>query len=478
MTKKRPDLSEVSTLELQAELARRIAETVSENATMSEMELAVEDMHQRHGPPAIAAMLSRMKPEKSTPKRCPWCGRRVPVKARKRKRTVTSLAGPVSFERNYHYCRHCERGFYPVDRLLGLPEEGELTAELEKRVMDFAINDSYEHGAQRWSQHYRFPISSNLIRRVADRVGRRLESCHEAALHHELKEVAPKRPDLVVVQSDGGMVPMRGDEPWREVKLAVICRGEHYLSHRRGRRGMISCARYVGVLGPQKEFRDSLDIALRMERALKAKQVVWVGDGAKGNWRLARELVPKSIQVLDWYHAVENAMSCARKLLGEQSPLLPLWKARIEQLLASGDVEATLGELESCHFVAPRNRKRALRELCQYYHNNAERMHYPVYLEQGLPIGSGIVESAHRHVIQRRMKNAGQHWSLTRGRRMVRMRAAYQTAGPERFHQCLTRAELLTRRGQIPEYGWQKRRASNYGTTGVKPKHAGRHSRY
>jgi hypothetical protein len=475
--KKKTNLSKVPLEELEAELARRIAETIPENATMTDMEMAVEATLGHRGEPMIAAMLSRMKPEKPTAKRCPRCGRRVPVKALKRPRTVQSLAGSVTFERNYHYCGHCSLGFYPVDLDLGLPEEGELTSVLEKRVLDFAINDSYELGAQRWSEHYRFPISANLLRRVADRVGRRLEACHEAALAHELKEPPPKKPELVVVQNDGGMIPMRGEEPWREVKLGVIFQGEHHLSHRYGSRGMISQARYVGVLGPQEEFRESLDTALRMERALTAKIVVWIADGAKGNWRLASDLVPKSIQVLDWYHAVENAMACGRKLLGEESPWLPLWKERIEELLAAGDIETLLCELEACLFLTARNRRKALRELCQYYRNNQERMRYPEYLALGLPIGSGIVESGHRHVIQRRMKNAGQHWSESRGRRMVRMRAAYHTAGLGGLCRAIHRAEQLTRTGRIPKVGWQKRRASNYGTTGVRPK-TGRHSRY
>lgn len=478
MAKKKPDLSDIPIEDLEAEVARRIAQTIPDDATMDDIEDAVEAQKDRHGQPVIAAMLARLKPEKPTAKRCPWCGRRVPVKALKRPRTVQSLAGPVTFERNYHYCQHCRRGFYPLDIDLGLPREGELTSRLEKCVLDFAINDSYEHGAQRWSEHYRFSISANLLRRVADRVGRRLDSCDEAALAHELKDPAPDRPELVIVQNDGGMVPMRGKEPWREVKLGVICRGDHYLSHQRGRRGMISQARYVGVLGPQEEFRKSLDTALRMERALKAETVVWVGDGAKGNWRLASDLVPKCIQVLDWYHAVENGMDCGRKLLGDQSSWLQLWQERIEILLAAGDVSAMLKELEACLFVVPRNRRKALRELCRYYENNQGRMDYPRYIALGLPIGSGIVESAHRHVIQKRMKNAGQHWSEARGRRMVRMRAAYQTAGLSRFHRALSRAERLTRSGRIPKVGWQKRRASNHGMSGVKPKNQGRHSRY
>lgn len=54
-------------------------------------------------------------------------------------------------------------------------------------------------------------------------------------------------------------------------------------------------------------------------------------------------------------------------------------------------------------------------------------MRYTTAHEMGLPVGSGIVESAHRHVLQVRMKRAGQRGDLKRVRRMARLRAAYRT---------------------------------------------------
>src|SRR5438445_621026 len=102
-------------------------------------------------------------------------------------RTVRSLAGPVTFKRNYHYCDECKCGFYPVDRLLNLPEEGELTSEMEKRVLDFAINDVYGECAARWNLHYQEPISENLLRRVIARVGAQCEATDQGQLQEEFK---------------------------------------------------------------------------------------------------------------------------------------------------------------------------------------------------------------------------------------------------------------------------------------------------
>lgn len=82
----------------------------------------------------------------------------------------------------------------------------------------------------------------------------------------------------------------------------------------------------------------------------------------------------------------------------------------------------------------------ALDRLVGYYRANHHRMRYSEFREQDVPIGSGIVESAHKHVLQVRMKQAGQRWSILRGRRMVQLRALYRTAGPRRFHWALRKA--------------------------------------
>jgi hypothetical protein len=93
-----------------------------------------------------------------------------------------------------------------------------------------------------------------------------------------------------------------------------------------------------------------------------------------------------------------------------------------------------------------KERLAALENLVRYYRTNANRMKYRVYREAGFPIGSRAVESAsaHRHVLQTRMKRAGQHWVIKTARRMARLRAAYRTAGAQRFYGAVRRAHRGT----------------------------------
>lgn len=442
-------LKDFSSDELLNELARRHADLhFRDGMTLAEMELSVEGVFGSgaHANPSIALMLSRMKPEKASAKACPKCGKRTPVKARDRERTVQSLAGLVTFKRNYHYCDGCKHGFYPVDYLLSLPEEGELSAEMEKRVLDFAINDVYGECAARWRLHYRQPLSDNLFRRVVARVGAQCEASDQGRLQQHLKPSAAP-PDVLVIEVDGSMLPIRGDEPWKEAKVGVTYRHDTDTNT-----AIPGTARYVAIVGGMAEFAPVLEESLDIERLDEAGAVVWVGDGAPCNWTLADQLAPDALQVLDWFHAVEHAVACGKSLLGEDSPWLPLWQRRAEALLIEGDPEALIAELMACLPELQKRRRdkndalEALNNLVRYYRVNAQRMKYRLYRESRFPIGSGAVESAHRHVLQIRMKRAGQHWAMRNARRMARLRAAYRTAGPLDFHPAIQRAHRETRR--------------------------------
>ena len=62
--------------------------------------------------------------------------------------------------------------------------------------------------------------------------------------------------------------------------------------------------------------------------------------------------------------------------------------------------------------------------LLTYYENNSKRMRYKDYLGKGRLIGSGSMESAHRTVIQQRMKLSGQRWTLRGVQQMANLRVA------------------------------------------------------
>ena len=71
--------------------------------------------------------------------------------------------------------------------------------------------------------------------------------------------------------------------------------------------------------------------------------------------------------------------------------------------------------------------KKAHEALVSYYTNNQTRMLYGTYKAKGYCLGSGAIESAHRNVVQQRLKLSGQRWSKKGAQQIVNLRAYYKS---------------------------------------------------
>jgi hypothetical protein len=110
---------------------------IRERSLLSQMELETEEKKRQLGQREMDVKLASLPPENDRPKACPKCGKRARVRAKSVARTFKSLSGTHTVYRNYHYCEDCSEGFYPRDHFLGLPKEGDLSEELEKRAARF-----------------------------------------------------------------------------------------------------------------------------------------------------------------------------------------------------------------------------------------------------------------------------------------------------------------------------------------------------
>lgn len=61
----------------------------------------------------------------------------------------------------------------------------------------------------------------------------------------------------------------------------------------------------------------------------------------------------------------------------------------------------------------------------RYLRNNSSRIDYKRYLEMGLMIGSGVVESSNRRIVSQRLKQSGMHWSVRGANSVMALRACY-----------------------------------------------------
>ncbi len=178
-------------------------------------------------------------------------------------------------------------GYYPRDAELKLLENGEVSDAMERRLLDFGVNDTFESIAESWRIHSpSIPVSSNLVRRVVDRVGERCEAAYsEESLQRACLE-KPLQPALMLtVATDGSMLLTR-EHGWREAKVGVVARGGFIPPGEERQHRRMKEPRYVAVLGGQLEFKKGMAAALDAESADEVETVVWLGDGARENWTL------------------------------------------------------------------------------------------------------------------------------------------------------------------------------------------------
>lgn len=156
-------------------------------------------------------------------------------------------------------------------------------------------------------------------------------------------------------------------------------------------------------------------------RLEKAEKVVCVSDGALWIWMMVFMCFPRRIEILDCWHALEYLWHVATVLF-ENEEAAKSWFVSQKQILLSQGLRPVIKAIRK---TIPRTSPlpEPVRQALGYFVRNRHRMHYPLYRQQGLPIGSGTVESACKTVVQTRMKQAGMRWSRQVAQTMLSLRS-------------------------------------------------------
>jgi hypothetical protein len=157
-----------------------------------------------------------------------------------------------------------------------------------------------------------------------------------------------------------------------------------------------------------------------------------VQDGAHEMWNLVRPELKKLKQLgvidtwseaIDFCHLLER-LSKTLELIGDDNRLWRLqnWRADLESC------DNTINSIAS-HLRFHRNDVKNAEKLAEldahitYIENNKDRMRYQTMRARGLPVGSGVTESACKTVVNRRAKGAGQRWHCDGLRGVLNLRA-------------------------------------------------------
>ena len=101
-------------------------------------------------------------------------------------------------------------------------------------------------------------------------------------------------------------------------------------------------------------------------------------------------------------------------------------------MFKAGRVQTVVGEAEK-KSAGGEHAAEVDRKL-QYFRDNFDRMKYDEYILNGCFIGSGVVESACKCVVQQRLDLSGMHWSLKGAEALLPIRALYKSGRLDELH--------------------------------------------
>jgi len=331
-------------------------------------------------------------------------------------RSVVTLHGEEPIARAYYYCSSCRRGFYPIDEVLGLGR-GQCSTYVRALACRFASYLPFALAARELELVCGIKLSASSLQRIAKQTGREIGrewEDRQRLLWEQEPEPAGRVPEQLHVSMDGVMAHVDG--MWREVKLGVCY-------ERADERGTTR-ASYYATLANSAQFGQRLRTLAHRAGEPRCRRVAVVADGSDWIWQETAKYFSQRVQILDFYHVCEHLYALADARFGEQNACRDEWVHQQKGRLLENGVERVLADIRGWHPSSPSHQELQRRELA-YLSRHAHRMRYGIYREGGYHIGSGVMESSCRWVVQQRMKGSGMRWSAEGAECMLQLRTAW-----------------------------------------------------
>ena len=277
---------------------------------------------------------------------------------------------------------------------------------LQRVLSDFGSEDSFAQANQRIKEHYGFELHASAVRTAtlkhAERAGKILQSEYAQTY----RSLPAHGPEVMLVEVDGSMIctvpagrkrnALR-ERIWQEIRLAAAQPV-----------GSIQTT-FAATFGSVQETGNRWGHTAKTAGRGINTRLHAVADGAEWIAQQTRAVFGAEATLLtDYYHVSEYLAAAARTC----RPANPeRWRHTQQKRLKTGasakviiELAAHIEPAESAEENAP------VRAAHRYLSNRCDTLDYASALAAGLPIGSGLIESAHKHVLQARLKLPGAAW--------------------------------------------------------------------
>ena len=283
---------------------------------------------------------------------------------------------------------------------------------LQRVLADFGAEASFQAATLRVKEHYGLVIPISALRQQTLRHGRAITALADPQ--------QAKAAVQIITEMDGSMIPVM--EPgsgndrrkgkslfWREVKLCCARPA-----------GSVQ-TRYGATLGNATTAGWLWQEVARSSGLNEQTRVHGLGDGAQ--WivdQFASLFGEQGAYLVDFYH-VSDYLAAAQTVAhcGQAKP----WLHRQQERLLHNQLGKVLRSLRP-HQEPEGTEEAPVRAAYRYLSERADCLDYRTAQQNDLPIGSGEIESGHRHVVQQRLKLSGCWWKETNAGAMLNLRVA------------------------------------------------------
>lgn len=291
---------------------------------------------------------------------------------------------------------------------------GDYTPQVQEAVTRLGSRLSYREAQEELERMWGIKISVGSVRGITLRNGMIANELIDARVEQLEKEapVPEKEPKQLLMSADGAFIQLTSGE-WREVKTVAF--GEFAAKWDAKEKKVMTKTEdvsYFSRAAPADEFGRAALLEWQARGGDNAQRVVSVNDGAVWIQSFIDYHCPQAIRVLDFAHAKSYIAAIGKAIYGAESETFPVWFAKMSKQLGKEPPQRTLSDLRllfTQHAQHPLADE--MEHALRYLEKRKEMIDYPRYRREQIPIGSGMVESAHKVVMQKRMKQAGMRWA-------------------------------------------------------------------
>ena len=314
------------------------------------------------------------------------------------------------------------QAFFPLDKRWHLGPSVHSPSRA-KQVVWLASLVAYAEASAICERIGHFTAPSTSIWREVQTYGPQCQAYVQAQADHTAPERVVLPPagadtdDVKGMGVDGGTINIR-DEGWKEFKVGtigtVVVQTERDPDtgddvERAHTIDPVCCA----VLGSVELFAPHFWRLAVQQGVPSAKDSVLTADGADWIWNLAADYLPDSVQIVDWYHALQHLSQAANVLYPTDAAAAKRWFDAHTDDLFQGHVTAIITALKKANHP----------EAAHYFETHQRRMRYQEFREDGYPLGSGTVESSIKQ-FKFRLAGAGMRWNRSNAEQMLTLRSA------------------------------------------------------